>query len=512
MTRSPILSRHLLPVLGVITIFFLFLQNCRSTGDTATEVDFRSVWDTTRVLENPDKGWYHHLHDNGAWRYEIKNDSIFHSFPGMDHIYLRLAWSYLEPEEGVFDWHLIDTVVDKYVPLGYGISFRISAKERRGYPEAVGQRVEGVNYATPKWVRDAGAQGVEVVSKGGALTWCPDWDDPVFLEKLDHFHRAFAQRYDDKPWVRYVDVGSIGDYGEGHTHASTRVPPTVEEVKANIDIHVKHYRQSQLACTWALLEYNKDSADLQELFDYAISNGLTLRNDSPMVGWYVQTYMDSWTVKLPGLYDPLYLDLPIIFELQHYSAVKRDGHWLGRNGSDTVPSLGVTGAQIFRGAMETIHATWIGYHGYAEEFLQDNPDFAGELLNRCGYWYFPVSARYPSGMGAGTHTIHITWLNKGVAPAYTNYPLVFRFEPAGEQGQPFDMTIEENHNTEWVPGAGHEESYVVEIPENVPRGNYLIKFKLQKQSDNSSRDVLVGIEASLEDEEHFVTLGEVRLY
>jgi hypothetical protein len=37
-----------------------------------------------------------------------------------------LAWAYLEPEEGKFDWSYIDDIVKKYVPLGYGISFLIS--------------------------------------------------------------------------------------------------------------------------------------------------------------------------------------------------------------------------------------------------------------------------------------------------------------------------------------------------------------------------------------------------
>ena len=49
-------------------------------------------------------------------------------------------------------------------------------------------------------------------------------------------HAAFAARYDQKPWVRYVDVGSIGDWGEGHTWSSTRIPTTFNEVKTNIDL------------------------------------------------------------------------------------------------------------------------------------------------------------------------------------------------------------------------------------------------------------------------------------
>ena len=72
-------------------------------------------------------------------------------------------------------------------------------------------------YATPSWVRKAGAKGtiVDTTKVFRTTTWVPDWDDPVFLEKLDHFHKAFAARYDGQPWVRYVNIGSIGNWGKG---------------------------------------------------------------------------------------------------------------------------------------------------------------------------------------------------------------------------------------------------------------------------------------------------------
>ncbi|HTF31732.1 MAG TPA: beta-galactosidase, partial [Flavitalea sp.] len=105
----------------IILVACLFFS-CNRSGSSIQQIDLSTQWDSTRVLKNPDKGWYHHLLDNGVSKYAIANDSIFRSFPGMDHLYLRLAWSYLEPQEGQYDWHRIDEVIKKYVPLGYGIS------------------------------------------------------------------------------------------------------------------------------------------------------------------------------------------------------------------------------------------------------------------------------------------------------------------------------------------------------------------------------------------------------
>lgn len=493
-------------------IAICFFHSCGPGNGSSEEIDLRATWDTVRVLENPGKGWYHHMPDNGIERYHIRNDSIFNSFPGMDHIYIRLAWSFLEPREGQFDWSRIDEIVDKYVPLGYGISFRVSCKERRGYPNSVAHMVDGVHYATPYWVRQAGAKGQVSLSRGtdDVHAWSPDWDDPVFLAKLDNFHRAFAERYDGKPWIRYVDVGSIGDYGEGHTSASTKIPPTVEEVKANIDVHLKYYKHAQLVVTDDLLYYGKEDNEMQELYDYVVTRGITLRDDSPMVGWYVRKYLDTWTISHPHFYDPLYLEKPIVFELSHYSSVKRS-YWFGENGRGIIPELGVSGAEIFRRAIETMHATYIGYHGYAEDFLADNPDLAGELLNRCGYWYFPVSAAFSREISNGPQALMITWLNKGVAPAYRDFSMVLCFDPT-ESGQTHRIVIPDAGNTKWLPGEEFTATYTYELTDRIAEGEYLLKMKLKDTGpEDMQRDIALGVSDSVLDHEHYMVLGKVRV-
>jgi len=77
------------------------------------KIDLSAKWDTVRPLANPEKGWYHHMLDNGIGKYLLKDESELKAFPGMDHLYLRLAWAYLEPEEGKFNWSYIDNIVEK---------------------------------------------------------------------------------------------------------------------------------------------------------------------------------------------------------------------------------------------------------------------------------------------------------------------------------------------------------------------------------------------------------------
>ena len=472
-------------------------------------INFKPSWDTLRVLKNPHKGWYHHLLDNGISTYAINDEQLFRSFPGMDHLYLRLAWSYLEPEEGKYDWHRIDEVVEKYVPLGYKIAFRISSKETGSFPESVGQELDGVQYATPGWVMKAGAKGT-ISTVWNTKSWAPDWDDSVYLEKLDNFQKAFAAKYDGQPWVSYIDIGSIGEWGEGHTSFSTKIPPTVTEVKANINIYLKHFKKSQLVSTDDLLYYGKNEDEVKELYNFAVNNGLTLRDDSPMVDWYLDNYLSTWSVSHPHFFDSLYLQKPIIFELQHFGEVISGGNWIGKNGSGEIKKYGFSGADIMRNAIKTMHATYIGYHDHVEDWLPDNPDLTRELANLCGYWYFPVNAAFSSILNKGENEISIEWLNKGVAPAYATFGLVFRFESENPENS-FEILPINSGNTDWLPGISKSEKYKFEIPSKVKSGNYLVKFKLVEQSDAGIIPIQIGVKETLIDRNGFIELGRIKI-
>jgi hypothetical protein len=473
-----------------------------------THVDLSPLWDEERALRNPGKGWYHHILDNGIDRYHVSAPSVLEEFPGMDHIYIRLAWSYLEPEEGRFDWSRIDTLVEEYVPRGLGVAFRITSKERGGYPERVGQVVDGVHYGAPYWVRAAGAAGVVVDEVPGrsARAWVPKWDDPIYLKKLENFHRAFAERYDAQPWMRYVDVGSIGDYGEGHTHPSTGIPPTAEEIKANIEVHLRNYKHTQIVVTDDLLYWRKPEAVVAELYEWVVARGITLRDDSPMVRYYLERYPGTGSVSHPHFYEPLFRSRPIVFELQHYGGVKRDGNWRGIDGQGIIPEFGRSAADIFKHALRELRASYIGYHGYAEEFLADNPRLAIELLNLSGYWLFPVSAGFPSTLAARSNTIEIEWRNRGVAPPYRDFDVMLRFRPIGG-GIPVDLSAGCVSSRQWQPGTTVASSIAFDLPHGLSSGEYSISVRLE----SGGVPVRSAVRIEREDEDGFFDLGRVRV-
>jgi len=138
-----------------------------------------------------------------------------------------------------------------------------------------------------------------------------------------------------------------------------------------------------------------------------------------------------------------------------------------------------------------MHATYIGYHGYAEEWLADNPDLTKELANLCGYWYFQVKAEFNPKLFKGQNKISIEWLNKGVAPAYNTFGLLIRLA-GNENNQHTDMLIEDSGNKNWLPNSPIRAEYAFLLPKNMAKGNYLLKCKLVE----SSGDTYIPIELS----------------
>jgi len=326
--------------------------------------DLTPLQDATRVLVNPQKGWYHHYPDNHPNKYQIARDADLLGFPGMDHLYIRLAWAYLEPKEGQFDWAVIDRIIEKWTAHGLGISFRISCKETST------DRIEQ-QFATPRWVMEAGAQGGHYrmgKATGPEGPWEPAFDDPVFLAKLDRFLAAFAARYDGKPWLRYLDVGSIGDWGEGHCWAGSRKDLSFAVRKEHVDLHLKYFKRTQLVISDDYVHALNDPAERARLHQHILTNGISYRDDSIMVNGYFSSTSDRFTVRSPEFFADAYLQTPTVFELEHYGSVKKPGNWDGRPESAVAKfGKGKTGPDYFRGALQLLHATYIGYHGYAHE-------------------------------------------------------------------------------------------------------------------------------------------------
>lgn len=447
--------------------------------------DLRGLWDLTKACANPHKGWYHHYYDNGTDKYGLRSDDDLVHFPGMDHLYVRLSWAHFEPREGVFDWHWIDDLVAAWVPRGKRLCVRVSCKETEE------------TWATPAWVRDAGAEG-ELLDGPNRPMWVPRYDDPVFLAKLEAFHRAFAARYASQHWLAYIDIGSIGTWGEGHEYPAGR-RATPQAIARILDLHLACYPGVILVVPDELAHFERPPEEEAIIRPMVESRGICWRDDTPLVGYFMRKHPDTHSVVKPDYFASTYRTRPVILETDHYPLVKQQGNWRGRNGSEM-------GGACLRGALELMHATYIGYHGRADEWLQDNPELAVELLNRCGYWYAPESVTLPLRIAAGAELpITIAWRNLGLAPAYHRYVVELRLHGPGST----ILRLDGCDNRTWLDGAVTAASARVVVPATLPPGQYDCGLRLRDES--TGRTVELALASATRDAEGFHRLASLEL-
>lgn len=362
--------------------------------------------DDGRALVNPGMGWTMHFYSNIPWNYgallEPGDDCAW--FPGCSTCYLRLPWAMIEPEEGKFNWAALDSPAQRWIARGGQIALRITSSE------------SWFEYATPKWVEQAGAKGVRWnfgewgkprgLDPQGAL-WDPDFGDPVFLEKLENFVRKLAERYDGRPEVAFVDIGSYGLWGEGHTLMSQRVPPEKAraDVRKHIDIYRKHFKRTPLVISDDVDGHDNQSG-LYPILDYARSKGVGWRDDSILVqppprNWYHADQAERY-----------WRTLPVVLEHEHYDPSVKRSAWK--------PELLVK-------SVEEMHASYMSIHGDAKKLLDENREVVDRINRRLGYRFQLHEVTWPDEIAVGPNakerpfSVRWTWANAGVAPSYRNF-------------------------------------------------------------------------------------------
>ncbi len=351
----------------------------------AVEVRTTRFDDTREALVNPMMGWVAHHYDNVISSYgsKLSYDDTLDDFPGLSTIYLRLAWSYIEPEEGQYNWSWVDGPAQRWIDKGLKVAFRFSSTE------------SFMRYATPKWVEDAGAEGYNFTPGKEDPTgpyWEPEYDDPVFLAKLENFLAAAAKRYEGNPNVAFVDVGSFGVWGEGHTWASTQRKWPASTLIRHMELYRKHFPKTLLAA-------NDDfSFQGDETIQYALEQGMTLRDDSIMVAnkpnsWYhAEMAQDFWPHQ------------PVVLESEHYGGSVGRGAWYPGG---------------YLEAIEAYHASYASIHWWPREFLEAERAEIDQINQRLGYRLQLREASWPSEVKPGeAFELASKWANAGVAPCY----------------------------------------------------------------------------------------------
>jgi len=340
-------------------------------------------------------------------------------FPGMNTVFMRIPWAFVEPEEGVFMWDILDTPMQRWVEQGGQAAFCITATEN------------WMHSGTPEWVFKAGAKYYKA---DNFLE--PDYDDPVFLEKVENFVRILSERYDGNPDVAYVFVGHYGMWGEGHTVFSTPKHGkswTIETQKRIIDLYCRHFHNTLLCISDDYAGHDL-RGERFPITDYAFSKGVTIHDDSILV----QKFPNNWYhSEMAQLFWPT---LPVVLEHEHYGGSVERGAW---------------DKELLLKAVEDYHATYLSIHWWPDEEFKANHDIIERINRRIGYRLQCLEVTYPAEIIKGEpFTIQSQWRNVGVAPCYNGGYICFTIKD--EKGGIVSTLVDTSFNVNKLPVSTHD--------------------------------------------------------
>ncbi len=444
-------SKNGIYLLGFLPLFFILLVQVKPfvniiKGDGTPNVVLVSPQETDEVLTNPGMGF------TTAGKF----DGEVPGYPKSTIAYFRWYWEDLEPQEGVFNWKMVDSVLAGARAHGQRLATRIMPANGRA--------------GTPEWYKKKGAKGWEYVAEStqnaGKTTpsWMPDHADPLYAKYMGRLVREFAKRYDGNPDIDHIDIGSYGHWGEWHlsfVKEKQAYPFAIK--KMIIDWYLDNFKKTpMLICE-----------DAEDGLEYATQHGVGWRADcmgdyGPPNNWNLMTRY----LKLPKMYPSVgeaWKNAPVAFEtcgtMESWFRAGRD--------IDYIYSVCLElHASVLNNKSTPIPPEW---WPATEKFLK-----------RMGYRFVPRLVRHEKWLSPGD-TLHFEMEldNIGVAPPYRGYVPAVEIRKAGVRTNNVLVSKDLDWDVKkWLPGRHREKAEII-LPADAEAGRYLVYFALLDTFDRT---------------------------
>ena len=353
------------------------------------------------------------------------------NFPDTTIAYLRWYWDALEPEHRKFRWDIIDLALEEARAHGQTLAMRLMPYSNKD--------------PLPEWYQKSGARRANQPSDKDGAIWQPDFSDPLYLKYWGELVAEAGKRYDGNPYLDSVDISSVGYWGEGWSPYM----PTFPYQKALIDIWFDAFPHTTLLMNF----------DEQQALTYGTSRG---------AGWRLDCLGDMRLKSDDAYFEPEMLD---IYPQQVVRAGIQDV-WQKRPVSLEVCGT-VSEWKKDHFDVHYILEQALRWHVTSVN-LKSSPipdDWKREFeafQKKMGYRFLLRRLEYPKSVAAGSMMpIHMWWLNAGVAPAYTNFPLAVQLRSAKDSAViniPVDVR-------KWLPGDAVFDGTLY-IPKSLADGTY----------------------------------------
>jgi hypothetical protein len=401
------------------------------------------------VLVNPGIGFMTFQRFNGdelnsgtGWtegfpiQYQPFNGSLENKdHPATSLAYFRIYWKFVEPEEGHYQFEMLDRALNTAASRGQTLLLRLA-------PYGT-----DANNDVPDWYRKR--VGDEAGRKLPEPKWRTDPENPLYAQAFGRMIRAMGKHYDGHPFLESVDLAIVGAWGEGA--GSELLSQKTRE--ALIDAYLETFSKTPL-----LMLLNDPKTN-----HYGLSRA--------PVGWRVDCLGDM------GGFSPIWNHMLDMYPQQIVECGMRDAwkkapvslevcwvmqHWKNKGWDvDYIIDQSLKWhISSFNGKSSAVPAEW---------WPQVN-----RWLKRMGYRLALRKFTFPAQVVAGGKMEFTSWWeNKGVAPCYHRFPLAIRLKNSANQ----EILITEADIRNWLPGDSlYNESLF--LPAGLPPAEYDLSLAL----------------------------------
>jgi len=376
-----------------------------------------------------------------------------------DIAYYRLGWADVNPEAGVYTF-------DKY--FGPMLDFWVKQQGKRFAFRVMSESMHSPGQVTPQWVFDQGVPGVQHLALNGKTQTDPVFWDDRYLDVQCEFIRKLGEYFADKPGLEFVDIGSIGEWGEMHLMrwTSRQLEQTgfteakyARAYRRVIDAYVKAFPKTQIFL-------NIGGPDHLSINDYAAIRGVHFRQDGLMPSgasydcgeWLYKPYSRRGTVCM----------------FEFHSGYEE----MVQKGWDVKTTLEKGLAAPISYLNTNLFGGWS-----IRKAPQEVRDLLADTARRIGYRFVLTSVKHPAQLkvvaGRGSRLpLEVTWRNDGVAPCYDSFVTRWSLVDAAGKSVTEQEVFPRVPTTQWWPGEAQTESLLVRVPAGLAPGDYQLRVAM----------------------------------
>jgi hypothetical protein len=377
----------------------------------------------------------------------------------------EIAWSVLNPAEGVYDWSALDKQFRKATAAGRQFSFRVYTMVGEGFGGPM----------VPGWVLDSGAA---ILPSGE-----PDYSSCVYQNAWGNFVNELVRRYDGNRDIAFIDISGYGNFNEWSWQD--------EQTEWDEQWEDRYSNSDPSAASFKTLD-GQARRRLADMFIGGSFQGHSCRMPNGAVTQVDYSYPGFQKTQLVMPYAGIVQSTQYVFYRRPDVGFRYD--CLGREAEQVYQKVGNEIDQIWQHApiafelckpdevnIESASSLLQVSHG---SVVHDNSwkysrDALEELMKNVGYRYF--LKQVDVDLERDHLVVHMDWQNLGLAPSYPKMGQDFslHFYLVNNTGRPVvDQEIPADIFT-WLPAASSDDEPAVNsISATIPfpflfwRGDY----------------------------------------